>query len=383
MQHWRLIFVLATTLITPAPAQGADTPLVFVSIPPQKSFVEQVAGSLVHVQVLLPPGASPATYEPTPHQMASLKHADLYLSIGVPFEGRLLQKVAELIPELQIIDCRRGVELVPMEGHRHGVANGASFDPHIWLDPMRVKIIAGTIVDGIGGLLPGATSDLNRNLGAFRDALDRVDARVGERLAAFSGRELLVFHPAYGYFARRYGLRQLAVEVEGKAPSARQLAELVRVVRDSGQTTIFAQPQFSSAAAKTVAEALGCAVVELDPLAENYLVNLVTMSERISAALARKSHQVSWRGRRGAAPGGVFDLRGAKSYLTVRYCAPSALVSHRHQRVSDGLALRRAFGHSALLSAGRAPRGEKTPLGAVHRRPQQEAGEISGLGGSR
>ena len=280
-----LILVLAPVLFIPAPAQGADIPLVFVSIPPQKSFVEHIAGSLVRVEVLLPPGASPATYEPTPHQMASLTHGELYLSIGVPFEGRLLQKVAELIPELQIIDCRRGVELAPMEGHRHAAANGASFDPHIWLDPVRVKIIAGTIADGIGGLLPAAAPDLNRNLDAFRNALDRVDARVDDRLAAFSGRELLVFHPAYGYFTRRYGLRQFAVEVEGKAPSARQLAELVQVVRNSGQTTIFAQPQFSGTAAKTVAGALGCTVVELDPLAEDYLTNLVTISERISTAL--------------------------------------------------------------------------------------------------
>jgi len=280
-----LILVLAPVLFPPASALGADIPLVFVSIPPKKSFVEHVAGSLVRVEVLLPPGASPATYEPTPHQMVSLKHADLYLSIGVPFEGRLLQKVAELIPELQIIDCRRGVELVPMEGHPHEAANGATFDPHIWLDPVRVKIIAGTIADGIAGMLPGAASDLNRNLDAFRNALDHVDAGVSDQLAAYSGRELLVFHPAYGYFTRRYGLRQLAVEVEGKAPSARQLVKLVQVVRDSGQTTIFAQPQFSGAAASTVAEAVGCTVVELDPLAEDYLTNLVTMSERISTAL--------------------------------------------------------------------------------------------------
>jgi len=78
-------------------------------------------------------------------------------------------------------------------------------------------------------------------------------------------------------------------------------------------------------------------------------------------------------------PSGVFDLRGAERVLAVRYGAPPALVSHRHQRVSDGLAWGRALGHSALLSAGRAPRGEKTPLGEVYRRPQQKAGEICGL----
>jgi len=103
----------------------------------------------------------------------------------------------------------------------------------------------------------------------------------------------------------------------------------------------------------------------------------------VSHSLARISHRVSARGRRGAVPSGVFDPRGAERVLAVRYGAPPALVSPRHQRVSDGLARGRAFGHTALLSAGRAPRGEKTPLGAVHRRSQQEAGEICGLGSRR
>jgi len=104
-----------------------------------------------------------------------------------------------------------------------------------------------------------------------------------------------------------------------------------------------------------------------------------TLVERLTSTLTRISHQLSSRDRRGAAPSGVFDPRGAERVLAVRYGAPPALVSHRHQRVSDGLAWGRALGHSALLSAGRAPRGEKTPLGVVHRRSQQEAGEICGL----
>jgi len=280
-----LLPVLAPVLLTPAPAKGADAPLVFVSIPPQKSFVEHVAGSLVHVEVLLPAGASPATYEPTPHQMAALERADLYLRIGVPFEGPLLRKAADLMPSLRIIDCRRGVELVPMAGHAHEVRGEAPTDPHIWLDPMRVKTIATTISDALDDLLPGSAAELDRNLSAFLQELDRVDGRVAARLAPLAGRELLVFHPAFGYFTRRHGLRQLAVEAEGKAPTARQLAAIVEAVERTGQTTLFAQPQFSASSARTVADAVGCRVVELDPLAEDYLANLETMALSIAAGL--------------------------------------------------------------------------------------------------
>ena len=251
-----LLLVLAPVLFTAAPVYGADAPLIFVSIPPQKSFVEHVAGSLVQVEVLLPPGTSPATYEPTPHQMAALERADLYLRIGVPFEGPLLRKAADLMPDLRIIDCRRGVELVPMAGHAHEDRWEAPTDPHIWLDPMRVKTIAANITDAFSDLLPGSAAELDRNLTTFLRELDRVDGRVAATLAPLADREVLVFHPAFGYFTRRYGLLQLAVEAEGKAPTARQLATIVEAVERTGQTTLFAQPQFSASSARTVADAV-------------------------------------------------------------------------------------------------------------------------------
>jgi zinc transport system substrate-binding protein len=257
---------------------------VYVSIPPQAFVVEWLAGNLVQVDVLLPPGASPATYEPTPKQMAALDHAQLYLQIGAPFEGPILAKVSELMPELRVVDCRAGVELEPIGGGGHDHGAGL-LDPHIWLDPQRMKIIASTTAEALVALLPDEAPGIEERLAALRRAIDDTDGRVADILAPFAGRTLLVFHPAYGYFTRRYRLIQMAVEEDGRTPSARRLAAVVDELRQQPVPALFVQPQFSRSAAERVANALDCELVELDPLAGDYLANLEIMADRIAGGL--------------------------------------------------------------------------------------------------
>jgi zinc transport system substrate-binding protein len=269
-----------------APAGAADPEtVVFVGIPPLEFVVERLAGEFVTVEVLLPPGASPHTYEPSPRQMAALDRAALYLQIGVPFEGPFLDKVKSVVDELRIVDCRRGIELVPVEGgeaHDHG---HDFLDPHIWLDPARMQQVAANAAQALKELLPERSPEIDRNLLALELALRETDRRVAEVLARHNGRTMAVLHPAYGYFARRYGLEQLAVEVEGKAPSARQLTAVVDRLENHPLRAIFVQPQFSKTAAQRIADALGCDLVELDPLAADYLANLERMAGRIAASL--------------------------------------------------------------------------------------------------
>jgi len=271
-------------LVSPTLLGAADLPVVFVSIPPQKFVVEHLAGNLVRVEVMLPPGASPATYEPTPRQMAALNGAVLYLQIGVPFEGPVLARVSRLMPGLDVVDCRQGITLAPMEnvgdGHDHG-----PLDPHFWLDPATMKTLASTTARALSEMMPSAADDIGASLSGLLGAIDETDLRVGSRMQPLAGRDLLVFHPAYGYFTRRYGLVQVAVESGGKAPTARQLAEIVDSQRDRATPAIFVQPQFSQTAARRVADALGCQLIVLDPLAEDYLVNLEDMADRIAEAM--------------------------------------------------------------------------------------------------
>jgi zinc transport system substrate-binding protein len=278
------VFVMIAAMCAWSDAKAADRESIFVSIAPQKFLVERLVGDAIEVHVLLPSGASPATYEPTPKKMAALGTASLFFLIGAPFEGPVLDKISRVMPDLQTVDCRSGVELVPMDDHGHG-HGGSLFDPHIWLDPLRMKIVASTTADALEKLLPEAGPEIQHNLQRLHHAIDQSHALIASILEPHTGEHILVFHPAFGYFTRRYGLHQIAVEDEGKAPSARRLAEVVRTLDDGSVTAIFVQPQFSTSAAQRIADALECEVVILDPLAEIYLTNLEIMADRIAASL--------------------------------------------------------------------------------------------------
>jgi len=259
---------------------------VFVSIQPQAYFVERVAGPYAEIGVLVPPGQSHETYEPTPRQMAGLSQADVYFRIGLPFETRLVEKIAAMDSTLSIVDTREGIKLRPMD-EDHGDEHAGAPDPHIWLDPQLVVIqaehIARTLVrhDSVHPAI------FQRNLSEFENDLNRVDSIVAEALAPLRGRKLYVFHPAYGYFADAYGLKQVAVEIGGREPSAKQLAELIDQARRDSVRVIFVQPQFAKSSAEKVAEAIGGVVLPLDPLARDYLGNLERMAQEIKRALSR------------------------------------------------------------------------------------------------
>ncbi len=290
---YRIAFVVLSLVLVAGAATGDETKLkVWVSIPPQAFFVARIGGDLVDVQVMVKPGHSPATYEPTPRQMAGLATADAFFLVGVAFEKGLLPKVAEVIPELRIIDGVEGIPLQPMSadevgggaGHGHSHHHRGLPDPHFWLDPLLVKIHAETICRALIALAPAHETTLRENLRVFTGALDDLHARLRSRLAGLEGHEIFVFHPAYGYLARRYGLRQVAVEIRGNRPSARQLAARAERAKTSRVRAIFVQPQFSTASAQVVAEAFGGKVVALDPLATDYLRNMEEMAAQIVAA---------------------------------------------------------------------------------------------------
>lgn len=275
--------------------EATDTATVsaFVSILPQVCFVERVGGRHVRVSVLVGPGQSPFSYEPTARQMSELAKARVLFRIGVPFEEVLLPKISAAFGQLKICDTRTGITLRPIGGHESDHESHAEHehdhegdDPHIWLSPKLVKIQAQTICDTLCQLDPPHADDYRRNLAGFHADLDGLDARIGTALAPVKGKELFVFHPAYGYFADAYGLKQVAVEIAGKEPSAKELSALVKRARDSGARVIFVQPQFSTSSAAVVAREIGGAVVPLDPLAPDYLENLERMAVVVKEALS-------------------------------------------------------------------------------------------------
>ncbi|MBD3292013.1 MAG: cation ABC transporter substrate-binding protein [Armatimonadia bacterium] len=265
--------------------EAADTALsVCVSIPPQAFVVERIGGDRVAVEVLVGPGQSPATYEPTPAQMAALDGADVYFRIGVPFEDALMERISASMTDLKVVDLRDGIDLQPVGGHTHEHAHGR-MDPHTWLDPKLVEIQAGTVHGELTRLDPESSAIYDANLAALRTDLMNLDSQIAEMLKPVAGQEMFVFHPAYGYFARAYDLEQVPIEIEGKEPAPRELQQVIELARDEGFRAIFVQPQFSDASARAVAAEVDAEIVRLDPLARDYIANLREIARNIRDGL--------------------------------------------------------------------------------------------------
>ncbi len=261
---------------------------VAASIPPQAFFIKQVGGDHVDVTLVLSPGQSPHAFEPTPKQIADLSETALFFTIGLPFEQRLAARLTE--GGTTVVDTREGIPLRRAagpcahdhdDGHVHE-PDGAK-DPHFWMNPRLVKIQAETICMALERADPEHAEVYRRNCMAFAAALDAVDGRIAKALKPLEGRPLFVFHPAYGYFADAYGMKQVAVEVEGKEPTARDVVRLVEQARTAGVRVIFVQPQFSPKCAEAIAREIDGEVVPIDPLCADYLSNLELMTARICA----------------------------------------------------------------------------------------------------
>ncbi|HPQ68309.1 MAG TPA: zinc ABC transporter substrate-binding protein [bacterium] len=282
MKRILLAFIL---VIVAAPAAWAKVN-VFVSIIPQAYFVERIGGSEVNVQVLVGPGQSPETYDPSPKQMAQLAQADVYFPIGVPFEFRLMKKIKRSFPDLNVVESQRGISLRAGEvDHHDGHRPDFNIDPHIWLDPQKARIMSSTMTDELARLRPDLAETFRANLAQLAADLDQLHRDLTAQLKPYKGCSFMVFHPAYGYFAGAYGLNQIAVEAEGKSPNAKQLAEWIDFAKKEKVKVIFVQPQFSQDTARTIAASIDGVVVPMDPLAKDYINNLRKMATAIAESM--------------------------------------------------------------------------------------------------
>lgn len=263
---------------------------VFVSILPQKYFVEKIAGERVNVEVLVPPGKDPATYEPSPQQITGLGGAKALFSIGVPFEKAFLPKISNTLNQLKIVDTSVGIDKLMIEAHSHDDEEEHHEDelevpdPHVWLSPSLVKIQAKNIYDALIELDHSGKSDYKKGYDSFIIELDELKTKLGKTLKPFSGSTLFVFHPAFGYFADEFGLVQVAIETGGKEPAPAKLTEIIEYAKKEKVKIIFVQPEFSQKSAKTIAQAIGGSVVMLSPLNPDYINNLKSISTEVAKA---------------------------------------------------------------------------------------------------
>ena len=271
------------------PDKGWTEPIpVFVSILPQKYFVERIGGEQVKVEVMVNPGESPATFNPNPKKMSLLSQAKLYFSIGVPFETIWIDRIQSIHSNLQFVPLhdeahdKSGTD----QGHGHPSRHShGSSDPHIWTSPAKVKLMAKKIKETLVRAEPQKEKYFEANLRAFHNDLDALDRDIREILARSDNHRFLVFHPAWSYFAEDYGLEQISIEDGGKEPGARTLQKIIEKGKKLGIKVIFVQKQFSLSIAKKIAKMIGATVREMDPLAEDYLENMRLTATAISGAL--------------------------------------------------------------------------------------------------
>ena len=269
----------------------SDKLLIAVSIPPQAWFVSQIANKNADVLILVPPGQNPHNYEPTPKQIKSLSKASAWILSGTEFEISLRPKIQKLFPDLYIIDGTEGVEfryLTEHEEHEcddpdhaHDINSSLEIDRHTWLgyDPailMAMKIASALVI------LDNKNSDhYFKQMDDLIKKIDNVYNRLRVTLAPLEGKSVFVYHPSFGYFLDDFGIIQEAVEIGGKEPTPRQLNELMEKIKEEKPAAIFVQKQFPANAAKKIADTAGAKVIELDPLAQNWLENIMHMGQEL------------------------------------------------------------------------------------------------------
>ncbi|WP_292389170.1 metal ABC transporter solute-binding protein, Zn/Mn family [Methanosarcina sp. UBA5] len=275
---------------------GSSEPItVAVSLLPQVEFVEKVGGDKVKTVVIIPPGADPHTYEPSPKEMGEASEARMYVTVGVdmPFEKVWIDRFESINSGTLIVNSSNGIKLRELAADDHHEGEGAEehagelevgheetgLDPHIWTSPANAKIMVENIYEGLAKVDPGNKTYYAQNRDAYFKELDSLDARIREKLEGKKERNFIVYHPSWGYFAADYNLTMIPVEIEGKEPSAEDLAKLVDLAKEKHVKVIFIQPQSSTRSAQAVAEEIGGEVIAVDPLAKDYIANMDNVSD--------------------------------------------------------------------------------------------------------
>jgi len=244
---------------------------VGVSIVPQASLVEAVGGDLVEVITMIPPGASPENYAPTPQIMGELSQAQVYFAIGVPAErDGILPRLAQEYSEMKVVDLASRVDQIypALE-----MAPGET-DPHRWMSPLRVQEMVKIIAGELAALDPENADTYQSNAAAFQDELMQLDTEIRDSLAQVQGKSFIVYHPAMGYFASDYGLNMIALEEEGKEAAPGRLEEVIDQAKKENIKVIFYQAEMDSKQARTLAQELGGKAELIAPLAPDYIDNL-------------------------------------------------------------------------------------------------------------
>jgi zinc transport system substrate-binding protein len=264
-------------------AQKPKNRVIFVSILPLKYFADKIVGDLYKVEVTVPPGAGPETYSPTPKQMMLLDQASAYFSIGyLGFEQTLTENFKSTNPNLQLFILSKRIDLIKDEQQHENHVHLQGVDPHIWSSPKTAKLIAQNIFDGMVQIDPENGDTYRKNLNNLLAEIEKVDFTVTKLLAGSLSKKFIIFHPALGYFARDYGLDQLSIEFEGKAPSPRHLQTVIETAKSENIKFILIQKEFDQEFAEIIAKETGSKIIQIDPLDYNWPEQMISIAKKLS-----------------------------------------------------------------------------------------------------
>lgn len=249
---------------------------IVVSILPQADFVKNVGGDKVKVTVMVPPGASPHTYEPTPSQLREISKAKMYFKVGsgVGFEQVWMDKIRAMNPDMVIIDGSEGIT-------KRGK------DPHIWNSPINAKKMVENFYNGLIQVDPANADEYTRNKDNYLRKLDDLDGYIHERLDGFTNRVFMIYHPAFGYFAEEYNLTQIAIEHKGKEPTPQVIQACIDKAKEYNLSYVYVAPQFATEHAETIAHEIDGQTVFIDPLPRSYIPNMRSVVASLSLEMER------------------------------------------------------------------------------------------------
>lgn len=271
------IFIIIVALFSACGTheKASDEKTIFVTITPLKRIVEEVTCGDFPVDVLVPEGASPETYEPTARQLTALNEASKVYAIGlIDFEQSL---ISNLDPQ-RIVDLSHGITPIAgscSHGHKH---HTHGIDPHTWTSPRTLAMMVRTIEKSVMSEYPDSTK-YSEAAARLIERIEALDRHCAESVERSNTQAILIYHPAYTYYARDYGIRQIAIEHDGKEPSPRQMTAIIEEARDNNIRTILIQPQYSPDKVTTIAAECDAEVVTTNPLADDILLEIQRVTD--------------------------------------------------------------------------------------------------------
>ena len=264
--------------------------VVTVTIEPQRFFLEQLTGDAYTINTLVPPGTSPETYEPSPSVMIEMGKSDIYFRVGeLGFEKVWSARLEQNNPDVAIVDCSTGIDLMEGDQHSHDHSDHAgrdhaegALDPHVWSSPVAMSVFTKNMLEALVKADPGNEPLYRSNYEMLSQRINATDSTIRALLQDASTDAFIIFHPALGYFARDYGLHQYSIEFEGKNPSPSQIRKLVDLARKEKINTVFIQRGFDAKNAKVIAEEIDAELFEIDPMTYKWDEELIKIATILS-----------------------------------------------------------------------------------------------------